>query len=168
MVAIATKGQLLEQLRQERAQWEALLAEVGHARMELPNSLDEWTFKDTLAHLTTWWRRNVAMLADVRRGDRPAAHPSQRDVQVINQWIYYTNRDRPLGDVLRDEAAVWQEFEAALGGFDEQALMEPGRYVWLDGEALGPAALDDFVKHLHEEHEPAIREWLAGVGTASR
>src|SRR5918997_1125411 len=118
MAAIETKGQLLEQLRQERTRWEALLAEVGQARMELPHSLDEWTFKDTLVHLTTWWRRNVAILADVRHGERPAEHPSQRDVQVINQWIYYTNRDRPLSVVLRDVAAVWQEFESALSVFD--------------------------------------------------
>jgi len=163
MATIATKAQLLDQLGQERARWEALLAEIGSTRMEVPNSLNEWTFKDTVAHLTTWWRRNVAILADVRRGDPPAEHPSQRDVQVINQWIYYTNRDRPIEDVLRDVATVWQEFESALAAFDEQDLMEPGRFAWLDGQALGPYALDDFLKHLHDEHEPAIRGWLAGL-----
>lgn len=167
MAPVETKGQLLEQFRQERAHWEALLAEVGEARMQIPNSLDDWTFKDTVAHLTTWWRRNVAILADVRRGNRPAEHPSQRDVQVINRWVYYTNRDRPLEDVLRDVAAVWQEFESSLSGFDEQELMEPGRYAFLDGQALGPSALHDFVIHLHDEHEPAIRAWLARPGTTT-
>ena len=77
MAAIETKTQLLEQLQQERTRWEALLAEVGQARMELPHSLDDWTFKDTVVHLTTWWRRNVAILADVRRGElQPSILPS--------------------------------------------------------------------------------------------
>jgi hypothetical protein len=163
MAAIETKEGLLERLRQERRHWESILAEVGKERMEIAHSLDEWTFKDTVIHLTTWWRRNVAILAEVRRAERPTDHPSQRDVQVINRWMFHINRDRPLEDVLHDEAGVWHEFEAALKGFDAKALMEPGRYAWLDGQALGTYALDDFVKHLHEEHEPAIREWLAGL-----
>jgi hypothetical protein len=159
---IVTKQQLVEQLRQERARWEALLATVGDERMEVPGSLDAWTFKDTIAHLTTWWRRSVAGLADVRRGEQPAAHPSQRDVQVINQWEYYTNRDRSPADILRDHREVWDQFEAGLQAFSEQELIEPGRFPWLKEEALGPSALEDFLKHLHEEHEPEIQAWLAG------
>ena len=167
-MAIETKEQLLHQLRQERARWEALVAEVGQGRMETPSSLGDWSFKDTVAHLTTWWRWHVARVAAVRRGEPPVEHPSQRDVQVINRWIYIMNRDRPLADVLRDASAAWQEFEAGLAAIEEQDLMEPGRYPGLDGQALGRYEVHFFANHFHEEHEPAIREWLAGIGSSAR
>ena len=157
------KQQLLDRMHQERAQWDALLAEVGQERMEIPGATGEWTFKDTVVHLTVWWRREVGVLAAVRRGERPVPHPDQRDVQVINYWAYHTNRDRPLSDVLRDEREVWRQFEAALGALPERDLAEPGRFDLQDGQALGPGVVENFFSHLHEEHEPLIREWLAGM-----
>ena len=157
------KQQLLDRLPHERARWDALLAEVGQERMEIPGATGEWTFKDIVVHLTAWWRREVGCLAAVRRGERPVAHPDQRDVQVINDWIYHTNRDRPLLDVLRDEQEVWQQLEAALRALPELDLAEPGRFDWLNGQALGPRIVEDFLMHLHEEHEPLIREWLTGL-----
>jgi hypothetical protein len=75
--------------------------------------------------------------------------------------MYHTNRDRRLVEVLRDAQAVWQQFEAALRATPERDLVESGRFDWLDGQALGPRVMDDFLNHLHEEHEPLIREWLA-------
>jgi hypothetical protein len=157
------KQQLLDRMHQEGAQWDTLLAEVGQERMEIPGATGEWTFKDIVVHLTAWWRREVGRLEAVRRGERPVPHPDQRDVQVINQWTYHTNRDRPLSDVLRDAQAVWQQFEAALQATPERDLAQPGRFDWLDGQALGPRIVEDFLMHLHEEHEPLIREWLTGL-----
>jgi hypothetical protein len=130
--------------------------------MEIPGATGDWTFKDIVIHLTAWWRREVGYLAAARRGERPVPHPNQSDVQVINDWIYHTNRDRPLSDVLRDAREVWQQFEVALEATHERDLAVPGRFDWLDGQALGHCSVEDFLIHLLEQHEPLIREWLAG------
>ncbi|HYN87206.1 MAG TPA: ClbS/DfsB family four-helix bundle protein, partial [Ardenticatenaceae bacterium] len=98
-----------------------------------------------------------------QRGERPPDHPSQQDVSIINQWIYLTNRDRPLSDVLRDARAVWQQLEDLIQTTPDQDLLEPGRFDWLEGRPLGPQIVDDFVIHFHDEHEPAIRAWLASL-----
>src|SRR5215216_6003714 len=155
-----SKQQLLEQLQQERSEWESLLAKIGNHRLELPGVTDRWTMKDTIAHLTTWWRREVARLAAVQRGERPPDHPPQSDVAVINQWVCFTNRDRPFADVLRDAQAAWQEFEASLRAIPEELLFDRERFAWMGGRALGQGILEDFVGHLHEEHAPLIRSWL--------
>ena len=160
MTAPTTKQQILQRVAYERAAWQTIVDTVGEERMNVPGAMGDWTFKDTVAHLTTWWRREVARLAAAQRGERPPDHPSQADVAVINRWIYLTNRDRPAGDVLRDADATWQELTALLQATTEQDLLEPGRFDWLDGHALGPGIVDDFVKHLHEEHEPLICDWL--------
>jgi hypothetical protein len=158
--AARTKQQLIEQVRAEQAAWEALLEEIGLDRMEIPGVTDAWTMKDTIAHLTTWWRRQVALLAAVQRGQRPPAHPPQSEVAIINQWIFLVNRDRPLTDVLRDAQAVWQEFAAYLQALPEATLADQEHYVSMDGRPLGAGIIDDFLRHLHEEHEPLIRAWL--------
>jgi len=155
-----TKQQLLGQLQQERIKWEDLLAKVGRERMELPGVTGEWTLKDTIAHMTTWWHREVAILAAVQRGERPPDHPPQSQVPIINAWIHLTNHDRPLGDVLRDSEEVWQQFAERLAELPETTLFDRERFAWMNGRALGPGCLEDFVEHFHGEHEPLIRAWL--------
>jgi hypothetical protein len=160
-----TKQQLLEHVRAEQTQWETLLRDIGEERMQLPGVTDEWRVQDVIAHLTTWWRRDVAGLENVRRGEQPEPHPSQQDVQVINDWIYYTNRDRPLAAVLQDAQAVWQHLIELLESFSEAELMARGHFVWLADAALGPSTLDSFLGHFHDEHEESLRTWLANLNT---
>jgi hypothetical protein len=153
------KQQLLDQLHQERSDWKGLLEKIGKDRFELPGVTDQWTMKDTIAHLTTWWRREVARLAAVQRGERPPNHPLPSDVAVINQWVYLTNRDRPIEHVLRDADESWQQFEAEIKELSEEVLFTE-QFDWMEGRTLGAGILHDFVIHLHEEHEPLIRAWL--------
>lgn len=155
----SSKQQLLDQLRHERIEWKGLLAKIGETRLELVGVTDRWTMKDTIAHLTTWWRREVARVAAVQRGDHPPAHPPQSEVTVINEWIYLTNRDRPLEHVLRDAEETWQQFEAEIQRLSEEVLFTE-QFDWMEGRALGPGIFHDFVTHLHEEHEPLIESWL--------
>jgi len=160
MPAATTKQQLLHQLQQERAIWQELLAEIGPERMEMPGVTGDWTMKDTIAHLNTWWRREAALLVAAQRGERPPDHPPQSHVAIINDWIYVTNRDRLIADVLRDSEEVWQQFGQTLKELPEEALFDRERFPWMAGRALGPGCLDDFLAHFHEEHEPLIRAWL--------
>jgi hypothetical protein len=160
MSAPTTKQQLLAQLQQERAIWEALLAEIGPERMEVPGVIGDWNLKDIVAHMITWWRRDVARLAAAQRGERPPDHPPQSEVPIINQWVYLTNRDRPLADVLRESQDVWQQFAEKLQEFPEDSLFDSERFAWMEGRPFGPESLEDFIKHFHEQHEPLIRSWL--------
>ena len=40
----------------------------------------------------------------------------------------------------------------------DEDLLTPGRFDWMEDKALIDG---DFFGHLHEEHEPSIRAWLA-------
>src|SRR5690348_10694315 len=59
MGTFLNKTQLLTQLRNEQAAWEALLAEIGEAHMTQPEVAGGWSIKDIVAHLTGWRRRTV-------------------------------------------------------------------------------------------------------------
>ena len=167
MHTVQTKQQLIEWIDEEHAGWEALLKAIGTGRLEILGVTDQWTMKDTIAHLTTWWQREVGRLASLARGERPVDHPSQADVAVINRWIHLVNRDRPAGDVLRDAESAWQDLQARVQALPEAVLMGGKQLDWTEGRSAGQAVVGDFLQHFHEEHEQPIREWLAALPARS-
>jgi hypothetical protein len=160
---LATKQHLLTHLRQERAAWEALLHEVGEDRMTQARSLGDWSFKDTVAHLTAWAQyAEIQKLEAARRGESMStvAATADADVELINRWIYCTHRYEPLQAVLHQSRALWDRLEELIQALPEPDLTEPGRFPWMQGRALG-TVVNDLTGHFHEEHESLIRAWLA-------
>jgi hypothetical protein len=161
------KARLIDWARRERAGWESLLAEVGEARMAEPGPMGFWTFKDLLSHLTAWQRYAQAPLEEALVGECPATPwPADLNPEVdqnqINQFIYDETHDLPLPAVLGDARQVWDRLEEGLTLLPEQALSEPGYNAWTNGEALGPLVVREATAHFHQDHEAAVRSWLAG------
>ena len=155
-----SKAQLLNDLKDEQAHWEALLGEIGEAHMTQPGVAGDWSIKDIVAHLTGWRVRTVARLQAALRHEPTPPPPWPPHLQTddeINAWIYAANKDRPLSDVLEESRAVFQQLVDTLSAFPEAELLDPRRFDWLEGEPLSGAA---FFGHFHEEHEPDMRAWL--------
>jgi hypothetical protein len=156
-----TKTTLLADLQREQEQWEALLAQIGESRMDQGGVAGEWSIKDIVAHLTGWRRRTVARLQAAQRSEAEPPPPWPAHLHTddeINAWIYQTNRDRPVREVLDDSRQVFQQLVAIIEAFPEAELLDPHRFAWMEGAPLSAAAL---FGHFHEEHEPDMRAWLA-------
>jgi len=166
-----TTGEALAAIERERAAWETLLGEVGESRMLEPGPMGEWTFKDLVAHLNGWRDQTLAQIEAVVHGQPEPASPwpaelgtgdDDEQVERINAWIYEQNKDRLLTEVLEESREGYARLAAIVGMMSEEELNDPARFPALGGAALGPAlGSGDFFGHLHEEHEPAIRTWLA-------
>ena len=160
-----TRAGLLARMAQQRADWEALLADIGEARMTTPGVNGDWTVKDVVAHMTAWQQRGVARLQAARRGEKPAPAPwaklPELNDDTINAWIYEQNRNRPLGAVLRDSQETMAQLEAAAAELSDAELSEPQRYDWLGDASLGEMLLGNSIDHFYDEHLPALRAWLA-------
>lgn len=160
----ARREALIQNIEGVRERWRRLVADVGPERLDQPGPMGEWTFKDVAAHLTAWRRRTVGRLDAAARGTPepapawPAALGNAED-DAINAWIHDTTKDRPASELLAEADAVYGDFLAAVRALPIDAVIEPGRFAWLDGTAL---ADNDFGGHL-DEHEPSVRRWL---GTA--
>lgn len=153
-----TRDELVQQIHAERAAWHALLAETGEDRMEQPGPMGDWTFKDLTAHLLGWRERTIARIEAGPGGNPPTPWPASMETDdEINAWIHAQHRDRPLRDVLADEDRSYERFATLIETMPEADLLTPGRFDWMEGKALADG---DFFGHLHEEHEPSIREWL--------
>jgi hypothetical protein len=158
------KSELLNGLQQEYQQWEALLDQIGPARMDQPGVAGHWSIKDIVAHLTGWRRRTVARLQAAQRGEPEPPPPWPAHLLTddeINAWIYESNQGRPVRAVLDESQQVYQQLLAAIDGLPDEVLIDPARHLpWLDGQPFSAGA---FFAHFHEEHEPDMRAWLKRV-----
>ena len=165
-----TKDQLLATLRGERARWEALLEEVGEARLTEPGVVGSWSMKDLLAHLTAYQRPWGARI----RGELTGIPPTMRDLYDVdrfpegagtwtldeqNEAIRAQYDSLPLSVVV----AKWREtFDLLREGvtvLPEQDLTTPGRFAWAGDQPLAEAMPGDTYGHaqLHAAH---VRAWL--------
>jgi hypothetical protein len=155
-----SKTQLLAELQNEQAAWEAMLSAIDEALMTEPGVAGEWSIKDIIAHLTGWRRRTVSRFqAALQHQPVPAPlwPPHLQTDDEINAWIVASSRHLPLSAVLQEDRAVFQQLVDTLSAFPEAELMDPHRFEWLEGEPLSGTA---FFAHFHEEHKPDIGAWL--------
>jgi hypothetical protein len=158
-----SKTQLLAELHNENDSWQALLDEIGEANMTQPEVAGGWSIKDIVAHLTGWRRRTVRRFQALLKHDPDFLPPWPSELQEddeINAWIYESNRDRPLADVLSDSREVFQQLIETLDAFSEEELQNLRRVLGLEEEQVSGKL---FFAHFHEEHEPDMRAWLDRV-----
>jgi hypothetical protein len=156
-----TKSETIAAIRADRLFWRSLVDEVGRHRMGEPGPMGDWTFRDLAAHLAGWRNYRIAQFEAAARGEPlPAAPwpPELDDDDGINAWIHDAGAGRSLDDVLADYDSTFDRLADGLESLPEEVLADPNAFPWTDGEPV----LDlDFLRHLHEEHLPSIRMWLA-------
>jgi hypothetical protein len=162
------KSELLNWLQGEYRQWEALLDQIGLARMDQPGVNGDWSMKDMIAHLTGWnhWLAD-RMQAAQRGGPKPLppwpAHLETDD--EINAWIYEAYRKRMVREVLDEMHQVHQQILAVIESMPTEVQIErvdPAYYlVWVGSQRFAPG---EFFDHFRDDHEPDVRAWLAQEG----
>ncbi|HEU5345455.1 MAG TPA: DinB family protein [Ktedonobacterales bacterium] len=168
MALTTSKAQLLDDLRHEQAQFEALLDEIGEEHMTQPTADGEWSIKDIVAHLTSWRRRTVGRFQAALRHEPQPAPPWPSDLQnddEINAWFYATDRDKPVSVVLHESREVFDRLVETLAAFPEADLHDSANFPWLAGEPWNGAEL---FGHFHDEHEADMRAWLDKVRSAEQ
>jgi hypothetical protein len=167
------KAELLNWLQEEYQNWQALLDQIGPARMEQPGVNGDWTMKDLVAHMAYWQPRLTTRILAAQRGEPQPPPPWPAHLQTedeVNAWIYETHRDRPVREVLEDTKQIFQQFLTVIEGLPDDVRVDVIRHndrtyylLWL-GETRFPAG--EFFDHFHDDHEPDVRAWLARVEQA--
>src|SRR5512140_3421199 len=139
-----TKAELLKDLDEENKQWEALLAQIGEARMERPGVAGHWSVKDIVAHIASWRRRTVARLQAVAHGEpepAPMWPPDLKTDDEINAWLYERERGKSVRETLDESQQVFQQLRAAVDALPEDMLSNAANFPWLQGQPLTAAIL---------------------------
>src|ERR1700686_1961081 len=104
-----SKTQLLSELQDEQAAWEAMLSAIDDAHMTEPGVAGEWSIKDIVVHLTGWRKRTVSRFQAALQHQpvAPSWPPHLQTDDEINAWMVASNQDRPLSAILQEDRAVF-------------------------------------------------------------
>ncbi len=156
------KSELLNWLQEEDQQWEALLEQIGPARMDQPGVNGQWSFKDLVAHLNGWQPRLISRIQAAHRNEPEPAPPWPSTLQNeddINAWIYESNHGRSVREVLDETRHLFQQLLAVIEDLPDDVRIDEGyRLVWLGDQYFSAS---EFFDHFHDDHEPDVRAWLA-------
>lgn len=160
------KRELLEVMGNERARWEAVLAEIDPNRFEEPTMHGGWSPKDTVGHVAFYERWLLQWLEDAVRGKvAVATHRDLLNVDERNALIRAENRDLPMQDILEEAAQVFDRLVQFVKAMPEPDLLDPyrlQRYVvpfWGEAWPVWKCIAGDSYEH-YAEHTANLRAWL--------
>lgn len=157
-----TKASLLRELRAARAEWDALIAEVGVARMSEAGATGNWSVKDVMAHLTSYSRWFVHASEAHFRGEIPPLDGTEgMSFEQRNQLRYMQARDRPLADVQAESKQVFGRLLEVVQAHTEEFLTQPQQFEGVPEPLLIWRMLEGDGYAHYRDHIHVIRAWLA-------
>jgi hypothetical protein len=164
------KSELLNWLQEEYQQWEALLERIDPTQMDQVGVTSQWSFKDMIAHLTPDNRRLVANLQAIQRNEPEPPPPWPVHLQTddeINAWIYETNRERSVRQILDESHQVFQQLFTVVNELPDDVKIDTvhqGEHLYylvrLGDQRIQPG---EFFDHFHNDHEQDVRAWLTRI-----
>jgi hypothetical protein len=154
-------SRLVDIPRVERAPWDALLAQIGPDRMDLPGVEGTWSVKQIVAHLT-WYegvvvegaRQLMSTGTFVREGLRAL------DMDERNTILAAQSRTRPVRDVLAESEQTFGQLLAVIAACPDDILNDPRRLGLPDDVVPWTLVANNSYAH-YQQHAQAIRTWLA-------
>jgi hypothetical protein len=161
-----TKPRLLAELRDARAEWDALIAEVmlngGAEPMVKPRAAGVWSVRDLVAHLTSYdnWFVN-AMEAQLRGEPPPTDSTEWMDWDERNAIHHQRTLHLSLDEVMTTSRQVYDRLLELVEALSEEFLIQPQQppgvpqpfVVW---EQLRGNTYDHYRLHM-----VGVRAWLA-------
>lgn len=96
---------------------------------------------------------------------RPAPNspwPSNLGDDAVNTWIRDRDANRSTDELLAAYDTSSERLAALVRALPAEDFDDAALSRWLEIPPGATPGVDDFFAHLHHEHEPAVRSWLAG------
>lgn len=156
-----TGPRLAEILRTERIQWNALLAQVGPERMEIPGAAGDWSVKQLVAHLT-WYEGAIVEGAEeaLSTGTFKRRRPEGVSMDDMNARIASESQHRTVTEVLAEADSVFGRLLTLIEACPENLLNDPGILGLPEDLVPWMGVANNSYAH-YREHEPDLRAWLA-------
>lgn len=156
-----TSARLVDILQGERAQWNALLAQVGTYRMEIPGAEGAWSVKDVVVHLTWYERavldgaRQVMSTGSFTRGGNDGAGMDERNARIVAG-----SRARSVDDVLAEADEIFGQLVQVIAACPDDVLNDPNLLGLPDDIPPWMRVANNSYAH-YRQHAESIRAWLA-------
>lgn len=157
----ANREELLQQIREERAALERVLAEVPAEKMIAPVLEGGWSVKDVLAHIAAWEGLMTGWVEESLRGGAPERPVTGDDwVDQLNAQLYEQHRETPLAEVQALFASSYERAYETASRLTEEELFDPNYFAWREGRPMYGLIGGNTCWH-YPEHREMIERMLA-------
>ena len=139
---MATLSGLLDRTRLAE---ETLVAGLSADERVAAGTLERWSAKDLIAHVTAWHTNLAETLEAALAGETP---PRPR-VDEANARTFEENAHKSWQQVQAEAEAVLGRVQGLLAQFGDEDLLNPDRYPWRRGHALAPVVTLRLYWHPH-------------------
>jgi hypothetical protein len=157
-----TKSELLNKLREKRAEWDAAVAQVASDRMTQAGAQGEWAAKDIVMHLAYYERWMADRMHEQLRGENYI--PTELDMMHFdarNEIVFQRNRGRALEDVMAESRRAFQDILSAVEAHTEAFLFQPHQFEGAPGPVIIADMLRSEVYDHYAQHIPYLNAWAA-------
>ncbi|MFN8371866.1 MAG: ClbS/DfsB family four-helix bundle protein [Anaerolineae bacterium] len=156
-----TKAQLLAEMRAVWDEWQALMAQVGEARMTEPGATGVWSVRDVMAHLASYSRWFVNAYDAHKRGENvPMDGTEMLDVESKNQTYHQRMKHLSLDEVRAEWDYVYHRLLAMVETESEEFLTQPQQFAGSPMTIIVWQPLQSEVYKHTRDHMTMIRDWL--------
>jgi hypothetical protein len=144
------KAKLLKRLAQGQTFVENAFAGLSDAERKKTGTMEHWSAKDTLAHITAWQMRWVDWLSPLGEG-KPLGEAGPEPVEDENQAnakIFAKNQVRSWELVHSDYQTVSRQILRLGDLLSEQDYTMPQRFAWLKEQTLAARLSGTFYWHV--------------------
>lgn len=136
---------LLDLLQQAHLIHNAFLQDVDESERTTIGTLDRWSAKDHIAHITFWRQSIMLKLAAVLRKETPS---NTEDFEQLNIEVFEAQKERPWSAVLAEAEQAYKALTNLIHQLSEEELFSPHRFDWVpDGEPLYTIILENSFEH---------------------
>jgi hypothetical protein len=155
---IMDKVTFVTTLKEARAQWEALLAQIDMELMLEPGAAGKWSVKDIIAHIA-WSEKELVPVMQTRVLAGSELWNLPQDER--NEIVYQQDRERPLHEIITEEQEAYAQFLQAAQELSDEDFDDPHRFKnmpesWVPWQILAGCSFEHYQSHM-----PSVHEWLA-------
>ena len=163
-----TSSPLLHRIRARHADMEELLSSLSPAQMTAPVLDDDWSVKDSLAHLAAWENMMLDWIGSYQRGQlvqrwAPGfeidGDNGAQQMHRYNAYLFEQHRARELADVLDDFRETFMRVAATMEALSDAEIFDENHFPARSGSPLLDLIIGDTYEH-YDEHIGWIRAWL--------
>ena len=155
-----TRDEILQAIRREHLNFLTVIAGIPDAELVDAPITEEWTVKDTMAHLAIWTRIAIKFIREFKRDGVPI-HLGLDDaarVDAFNEQGWQARQETPLAEVIQEFHAAFQDLIAAVETLTDQELSAPLPAPWDEGDTLEILIATNSYEH-EPEHTLQVDTW---------
>jgi hypothetical protein len=145
---MVNKAELIEALNFSRAELRSFIDSLNGEQRAAEGTLDRWSAKDVVAHLTEWIARLVKDLELAAQPDAPHAVPSNYDnIDETNAEIYAQHQQQSWEELQEEMEGSYKAIKTFAQAASEAELADQQRIPWREGRPLWRMLVGTAVEH---------------------